>query len=400
MLSYNFLIRTDLERALHYGRLSIRSFRDAGADFGAMHLYTHIGQAAFFSGDSASADDAYRSLITEAQANIGKGCDLDAISQVLQSELLSMNGDRQAAASILAWALPHLERHDTWFDLLAAGIMAQQRILRLSGEIMAAHAAIDSARSAAKRRGFDRLIRLIDGERTALLLASGDIDEAMRYAEVSGFGAESLNSDSANDFSVNLRGNVPALLWTRIYLAQGEIARARSVFDRLITHQSRKLHVPRRIELGFLDIRLLLAEGDEATAAARLSEMMLSLPVADYRAILLIEGPEFANRLCLLATARGVPEVVVQRLQDVVATTNAQDGDLPPIPTLAIGGLTDRERSVIRLLSAGLSNKEIGRKLDLSNNTVKFHLRNIYAKLNVTTRTAAVTMARDTGILF
>jgi LuxR family maltose regulon positive regulatory protein len=402
MLSYNFLIRTDLERALHYGQLSIRSFRDAGADFGAMHLYTHIGQAAFFSGDSASAADAYRSLIAEAQANIGKGCDLDAISQVLQSELLSMSGDRQAAASVLAWALPHLERHDAWFDLLAAGIMAQQRILRLNGEIMAAHAAIDNARAAAKRRGFDRLVRLIDGERTALLLASGDIDEAMRYAEVSGFSAQSIDSDSANDFAVNLRGNVPALLWTRIYLAQGEIARARAAFHRLIMHQTQKLHVPRRIELGFLDIRLLLAEGDEATAAVRLSEMMLSLPVVDYRAILLVEGPEFGNSLRLLATAQGVPDVVMQRLeclQDVVATTGAEDSGLLSTPAFATGGLTDRERSVIRLLSAGLSNKEIGRKLDLSNNTVKFHLRNIYAKLNVTTRTAAVTIARDTGIL-
>jgi LuxR family maltose regulon positive regulatory protein len=280
--------------------------------------------------------------------------------------------------------------------------MAQQRILRLNGEIMAAHAAIDNARAAAKRRGFDRLVRLIDGERTALLLASGDIDEAMRYAEVSGFSAQSIDSDSANDFAVNLRGNVPALLWTRIYLAQGEIARARAAFHRLIMHQTQKLHVPRRIELGFLDIRLLLAEGDEATAAVRLSEMMLSLPVVDYRAILLVEGPEFGNSLRLLATAQGVPDVVMQRLeclQDVVATTGAEDSGLLSTPAFATGGLTDRERSVIRLLSAGLSNKEIGRKLDLSNNTVKFHLRNIYAKLNVTTRTAAVTIARDTGIL-
>jgi LuxR family maltose regulon positive regulatory protein len=403
MLSYNFLIRTDLERALHYGQLALRTFRDAGADFGALHLYTHIGQAAFFSGDCTSAADAYRSLITEAQANIGKGSDQDALGQVLESELLSMHDERQAASAILAWVLPHLERHDTWFDLLAAGIMAQQRILRLNGEIMAAHAAIDSARAAAKRRGFDRLIRLIDGERAALLLASGDIDEAVRYAEASGFGAESVNSDNANDFAVNLRGNVPALLWTRIYLAQGETARAREVFDRLITSQSQKLHVPRRIELGFLDIRLLLAEGDEATAAARLSEMMLSLPVADYRAILLIEGPEFGSRLRLLAASRGVPDVVMQRLerlQDPVATTSTQDSDLLSLPSAVTGGLTDRERSVIRLLSAGLSNKEIGRKLDLSDNTVKFHLRNIYAKLNVTTRTAAVTMARDSGILF
>lgn len=402
MLSYNFLIRTDLERALHYGQLALRTFRDAGADFGAMHLYTHIGQAAFFSGDSAAAADAYGHLLTEAQTNIGKGCDLDAISQVLQSELFSMTGQREAAAAALEWALPHLERHDTWFDLLAAGVMAQQRILRLNGEILAAHTAIDGVRATARRRGFDRLIRLIDGERVALLLASGDIDEAVRYAEVSGFGAQSVNSDSANDFAVHLRGNVPALLWTRIHLARGEVATARAVFDHLLTSQSRKLHVPRRIELGFLDIRLLLAEGDEVTAAAKLSDMMLSLPVADYRAILQIEGQEFAGRLRQLAAAQAVPDVVAQRLerlQDIAAPTKAQSGDSPSAQPAAAGGLTDRERSVIRLLSAGLSNKEIGRKLDLSDNTVKFHLRNIYAKLNVTTRTAAVTMARDSGVL-
>ena len=53
----------------------------------------------------------------------------------------------------------------------------------------------------------------------------------------------------------------------------------------------------------------------------------------------------------------------------------------------------------MRLLSAGLSNKEIGRQLDLSDNTVKFHLRNIFAKLNVATRTAAVTAGRNSGFL-
>ncbi len=401
MLAYNFLIRTDLDRAMHYGQLAIRAFRDGGADFGAMHLYTHIGQAAFFSGDSKSAEDAYRSLIAEAQVNIGEGSDLDAVGQVLLSEVLSMRGEHDAASAALSWALPHLELHDSWFDLLAAGVMAQQRVLRLNGDMLAAHAAIDSARAAARRRGFERLTRLIDGERVTLLIATGDIEEAIRYAEISGFQAQTAYADAPNNLGVNLRGGVPALLWTRIYAAQGDIVRARDLFDRLTTQQALKPHVPRRIELGLLDIRLLLAQGQPNKAAACLSGLLLSLPMADYRAILQIEGADFTGEIRRLASTMEMPAVVSQRLTLVLDGSATPQGATrtTAVALTEAGGLTERERSVMRLLSAGLGNKEIGRKLDLSDNTVKFHLRNIFTKLNVTTRTAAVTVCRDTGLL-
>nr|WP_245294977.1 LuxR C-terminal-related transcriptional regulator [Pararhizobium antarcticum] len=398
MLSYNFLIRTELDRALHYGQLAMRAFRDGGADFGAMHLYTHIGQASFFSGDSVSAAEAYRNLIVEAQTHVGKGSDLDAVGQVLESEILSMRCERAAAASALSWALPHLERHDTWFDLLAAGFMAQQRVHRLNGDVIAAHAAMDSARSVATRRGFGRLARLIDGERVMLLIATGDLDEAERFAAVCGFSRQSATADNANMLAYHLRGSVPALLWTRIDVARGEIARARGGFERLRTQQPAKPHVPRQIELGLLDIRLLLAEDRTCEAAGKLSDMLLSLPVGDYRAILQIEGTDFTERLRTLAISMDVADVVSQRLSDalkIVPDLNGPIGGIRPGPTIEPSGLTEREESVMHLLSAGLSNKEIGRKLSLSDNTVKFHLRNIFAKLNVTTRTAAVMAMRD-----
>jgi LuxR family maltose regulon positive regulatory protein len=50
------------------------------------------------------------------------------------------------------------------------------------------------------------------------------------------------------------------------------------------------------------------------------------------------------------------------------------------------------------LLSGGLSNKAIGNKLSLSDNTVKYHLRNIFTKLKVANRTGAVTAARKFGL--
>ena len=55
--------------------------------------------------------------------------------------------------------------------------------------------------------------------------------------------------------------------------------------------------------------------------------------------------------------------------------------------------LTDREREVLGLLVEGLSNQEIADKLFLGIGTVKFHVRNIYSKLGVDNRVAAVTLA-------
>ena len=59
-----------------------------------------------------------------------------------------------------------------------------------------------------------------------------------------------------------------------------------------------------------------------------------------------------------------------------------------------MNSLTSREREIVRTLaSGGLSNKDVGRRLNLSEGTVKVHLHNIYTKLGVKTRTALVMRA-------
>jgi DNA-binding NarL/FixJ family response regulator len=52
--------------------------------------------------------------------------------------------------------------------------------------------------------------------------------------------------------------------------------------------------------------------------------------------------------------------------------------------------LTERERQVLQLAAEGLANKQIASRLEISENTVKFHLSSLYAKLGATSRTEAV----------
>jgi LuxR family maltose regulon positive regulatory protein len=61
--------------------------------------------------------------------------------------------------------------------------------------------------------------------------------------------------------------------------------------------------------------------------------------------------------------------------------------------------LTGRELEVLGLLAEGLSNKEIASRLVVAPSTVKQHLKHIYNKLDVHSRTQAVARGRDLGLL-
>jgi DNA-binding NarL/FixJ family response regulator len=67
--------------------------------------------------------------------------------------------------------------------------------------------------------------------------------------------------------------------------------------------------------------------------------------------------------------------------------------------TTHVNDLTAREKEVLQLLAAGLTNKEIGTRLDIAENTVKNHLKNILAKLHLQNRVQAATLAIQQGMV-
>jgi len=76
---------------------------------------------------------------------------------------------------------------------------------------------------------------------------------------------------------------------------------------------------------------------------------------------------------------------------------------LPPpgavAPFTLLDTLSDREREVLALLALGYTNAQLAERLFVSPNTVKTHLQHIYDKLGVPNRTAAVSTARQLGII-
>ena len=106
------------------------------------------------------------------------------------------------------------------------------------------------------------------------------------------------------------------------------------------------------------------------------------------------------------ATAEEIVATVVAAAAGlVVLHPDIIDSLLPVSPSTArslptpIQALTPREIEVLGMLAEGLGNKTIARRLGISEHTVKFHVSSIFTKLNVSSRTEAVTLGARQGLI-
>jgi DNA-binding NarL/FixJ family response regulator len=105
------------------------------------------------------------------------------------------------------------------------------------------------------------------------------------------------------------------------------------------------------------------------------------------------------NPLDLPSTIRQVVEGTVYHPAGRGGAVGGEGAVAHTAPSAPPGGLTDRELSILRLVAEGMSNLDIASKLYVTEQTVKFHLSNIYRKLGVGNRTEATRYAYRNGLI-
>jgi two-component system, NarL family, nitrate/nitrite response regulator NarL len=125
------------------------------------------------------------------------------------------------------------------------------------------------------------------------------------------------------------------------------------------------------------------------TAAAEDRDLIIAAARGAY-GVVLKEAPPDILLHCLRQVAAGrrllpLTSCESPRLQEY------SSGNTTPENVLTV--LTERERQIMHLVSEGLSNKEVGRQLNISDGTIKVHLHHIYQKLAISNRTALAALA-------
>jgi len=268
-------------------------------------------------------------------------------------------------------------------DTLASSYLTLANVLLALGQTDAARGVLlDAGRLARNVSLLPRFSVYLDATRARLWLTEGNLAEARRWAEDAAGASEAKDPQAALTLAhVKLALGRPSEALNSI-VGPVEMARSQGLVSSLI----------RALALQAL---AYLAIGHGEQAIGSLADALALAEPAGYVRSFVDLGPAM---MVLLKQARAQAIAHEYAGQLLSAFGVAGDRSRPRAQPL-IEPLSARELEVLGLVAAGLSNREVGRRLHIAESTVKSHLNTIYGKLGVENRTQAGAKARTLGLL-
>jgi LuxR family maltose regulon positive regulatory protein len=264
--------------------------------------------------------------------------------------------------------------------------VAMARIRQAEGDLGGALDLLDEAERLYVGDFFPN-VRPVPALKARVWIAQGRLGEALGWAHEQGL--------SADDDLSYLR-EFEHITLARMLLARsrGEpVHQATRLLERLLLAAEEGGRTGHVIEILVLQALALQAPGDIPAALTCLERALTLAEPEGYVRVFVDEGPPMAS-LLRAAAKQGTTRNYVRRLLAAVSQTR-QDS---PGRQALIDPLSERELDVLRLLGTELDGPAIARELMVSLNTVRTHTKNIYTKLAVTNRRAAVRRAAELGL--
>lgn len=382
-LAVHAIGRGDFANAERESADGINEMIAAGSVLGEAYCRFHRSRSRLLTGRIDLAETELREVLTDVDRRHGGDRALTIIGSGLLGALLFARGDCDVEArDLLAEALSGIEEHDSWLDVLAAAYEAGVRQALIDGAHDVAERLLDRVDEVARERSLDQLAGLGAAWRIETLVASGQLDRAAIMVAAcpppTGWRARCAT----------------ALAIAQWALQSGRSAEALRGLRAARTYAVQQDRLPDLLRIDLLTAATYRARGerDAMLIAARAA---LANPCAEL-APGLLRGLAFDIQPLLAFLLKDDGEGA---LDDELKTSVRRFRNLAEPTPSGSAGLSARELAVLTALCEGSSNKEIGWRLNLTENTIKFHLKNLYTKLGTRSRAAAVTAALSRGLI-
>ncbi len=257
----------------------------------------------------------------------------------------------------------------------------------------------------ARKQRHALVVQQTNAIRAWLCLLQEDIASPKRWAEESKM---TLNDHLAYDREIEY------LIFARVLIAQSKCDEAVKLLQQLLAAAEAGGRMRSVIEILALQALAFWTQRDANGAVTALQRALALAEPESYIRIFVDEGAPMVDLLReflrmhskgnLSGSSSVSPNYVVElisafppELVPAAIKTHVTSASLPV--SYLVDPLSERELEVLKLIAAGLSNDEIAKKLYLATSTVKRHINNIYAKLDVHSRTQAVVKAKELKVL-
>jgi LuxR family maltose regulon positive regulatory protein len=269
--------------------------------------------------------------------------------------------------------------------------VAMSRIREVEGDLDGALDLLDEAERVYVS-DFHPNVRPIAAMKTRVWIAQGRVDNALHWARELGL--------SAMDELSYLR-EFEYMTFAQVLIAryrkerdEPAIRQAIGLLERLLSAADDGKRMGSVIEILVLQALAHAAKGDVSGALMPLERALALGEPEGYVRIFVDEGPQMAD-LLKAAAKRGIAPKYVPRLLAAFGKVEER----APFKQDMLDPLSERELDVLRLLGTDLSGPEIAHELMVSLNTMRTHTKNIYTKLGVTSRRAAVRLAEERDLV-
>lgn len=353
-----------------------------GLVFASFELLNHELLLALARGRLRSLPEQIARTLKIRRAQFSSEVPILAMTRIVGAAAAYERKPAETQAQILLATLETLSQGDSWFDQSAVAYPILAELAFLQGGWKAVERLLDGARKRLTERGVVHMSVMFACLKTHYLARDGQVDVA-----------DAVLKREFSDAPDSAEG-LEFVAWREreaYFAARMQLAFAREQADEVVRWanilllDAQRTGRSRGAILAFASLAAAAwATGDRTTARDHLMEALLRAQedghVAPFREV----GPPL---LPVLRAAAAAPELTA--LQTRLLEPVLQAWQAPRSPEQET--LNKRETEILDHLTDGASNKLIARRLGITENTVKFHLKKVFQKMGVTTRRAAAT---------
>lgn len=378
--------------------------QEAGAVYATVFVDAVAGETFRMRGELAAAEYVLLKGRETAMQMHGEYSELNAMPSNLLAQIYYEYNQIDRAVDLLS----RLEDRSPEFGVLdhvISRFATSIRLARAAGDRRRAESLLEAGDSIAERFGFRRLQAHLLGERVHMLTADGQILQAAellkdrRYRHWFDATAPLRHADTTEACI--------AVAHARTVVEAKDIAEAMSALKRWL-HLLRDRHCwGLAIQFALVLAQLSVRAGDQAAARRHVLEALTWGEAGGFVRSFVDEGAVIAEQVSAVAQlateSRSVSDTYLAKLLDAFGPLGEQVGEKRPPAhqqTVEIGQApSSREVEIMKLSAESMATKEIARTLGLTEGTVKWYWKRIFAKFGVNRRMMAIRVARQRGLI-